>query len=155
MRMEVTFWQWASNDAEGLFGANCFENKLLNTLNEYKDDEEFNDLRILVEATEKLKGHPQDVLHGLFNNSANLKYEFAINLNRLDVLNPDCFEYKTNYGSSIALLMKAADIRFIVVRKEWSAKGLYFELEVCDEEEVNRAMAKLDSGEYHKGLKGW
>ena len=146
MEKDIIFWVYASKDAENLIGGTCFEECLLNTLMSFEEYSSFREFEILFDAINKSNKHPQDELLDIFRDDLKLNYDFAKQLNRLDVINHECFEFETDKGKAMQKLI--FDIKFIVVKKEWFKSGIFFDFEAASVDTEFDAINKINSGYY-------
>ena len=149
---KVNIWCWAHNKGENLYRGNCFENALLEELEENKkyfvDDKNF---KLLFAKLEELKGtqHPQDILDTIFRDNVTIDFNFARQLKLYDIINADCFCSETDIGKALIYLMWVADLRFVLYMRNWSSTNeltVEFELTHCDNE--REVHLKLTKGEF-------
>lgn len=137
---------------ESFYRGDCFENALLEELEnskEYDADNESNKLLFKEIENGNKRCHPQDLLDELFRKNVFIDYDFAKTLNLYDVLSAKCFESNNKIGKAIIKLMDWVGFKFILYSKEFYDKESFtFDFDVCHTDFVNKMRMKHITGEF-------
>lgn len=151
MEKKVSFWAYASNNAENLYDGDCFEECLLKNLEKSKKYGLEKEMMILIKHLKEKKSnmHNQDALNELFQTEIFLDYDFALKLNRLDIIDSYVFRYKTDIGKAIKSLLEYCEMRFVLEKRTWiSENEICLDFEATHEEFDSQCIFNIQNGKY-------
>lgn len=149
---KVNIFCSARKEGKYLLRGNCFENALLEELEEskkYLPDNEHNGYKILFDEIEG-KGYPEDTLLTLFEENVNIDFEFAKQLKLYDIITVNCFYSDTEIGKAlICLIGDFTEFRFILYERSWvETNEIEISFEVADCDNGREVQIMLIKGEF-------
>lgn len=152
MKNNVRKFIFSSNKGENLNNSECFEETLKKAflfLEEKKIEKELVSLIRNDFKKQNTINYLQDFLNVLVETELFLDFFLAQKINRLDIIDSECFRYNTDLGKAIYTVLLHADFELVVRNKLWcNEKSLYLEFEASQEENSENCIYKISTGKY-------
>jgi len=142
--MKTNFFAFSSEKGKFLWKGSSLEECLLIPYENHKKDFDAITTRI-----KKYKTHPHDVIYESLVEDVYIDFDFAKNLQRLDIVEYDCLRTGTPIGKEIIDLINHSDLILIVSKKYWvNPNKIKIAFEVAFEDYEDKAMEYLIEGKY-------
>ena len=144
---EVNFNRGSSYE-EVLYNELIDSHKLIDFTPLYKKVEEiFSDDTYIDRGIINKENITQDDIYRVFELHVKLDYDFAKQLNMLDVVGWDCFLFEKEEGEVLRALLDSADLLFVVAKKTWRTKDkIDIEFEATDTDFQEEAINNIKLG---------